>query len=74
MSVYQVFQLDPLGSFGIVSSTEESSEGEEERVVSKKEYEVDLAHLWVEVGGASIAGGGGKGIIEWGISLLLDIA
>ena len=48
----------------LFSFADGSLEVEEERVVSKKEYEVGWAHLWVEVGGASIGGGGGKGIVE----------
>ena len=36
-----------------------------------KEYEVDWAHLWVEVGSAGIGPGGGTGVVESGISLCL---
>ena len=71
ISAYQIFQPDSLCPFGIVSSADESSEGEEARVTTKEEYEVDWAHSWMEVGGAGIGGGGGTGVVESGISLCL---
>ena len=70
-SAYQIFQPDPLCSFGIVSSADESCKSEEARVTTKDEYEVDWAHSWMEVGGASIGGGGDAGVVESGISLCL---
>ena len=60
---------------GLFSSADELSEGEEERMVLKEEYEVDWAHSWMEVGGGAGFGRGGcKRIVEGGIPLLLDIA
>ena len=67
----QIFQPDPLCSFGVVSSADESSEGDEARVTMKEEYVVDWAWSLVEVGGASSGRGGGTGVVESGISLCL---
>ena len=72
-SVYQIFQPDPLCSFEIVSSTDESAEGEEARVTSKEEYEVDWVWSWVEVGDANIDRGGGRWFVESGISLCFEL-
>ena len=68
-SVYQIFQPDPLCSFGVVSSVDELSESEEARVTTQEEYEVDGHGL--KQGGASFSKRRGAGVIELGISLCL---
>ena len=50
-SAYHIFQPDPLCSFGIVSSTDESSESEEAKATTQEEYEVDWTCSWIKAGG-----------------------
>ena len=50
-STYQIFQPDPLCSFRIVSSTDESSKSEEAKATTKEEYEVHWDYSWVKAWG-----------------------
>ena len=56
---------------GFVSLTDESSEEEKVKGVMKEEHDMDVAHSWMEVGGASIGREGNTRVVVSGISLCL---